>query len=143
MLDQVAKYNELINKTIPILKTSVNGFHACLDNGYRVSVQWGAGTYSDNHDVILRGNIEQWINKPLKSKTAEVAVFNPAGELIETPFSDGDTIIGWVYPDKIAQIITWAKNITDRIACPYCGMENNRSERECHKCGAPVSTKKK
>jgi hypothetical protein len=82
--------------------TSNHGFHIHLPNGYRVSVQWGGGTYSDNHDSWDFSDV------PMSSSTAEVAVINPAGDLIETPFNQHDTVIGWQSPEQVLKIIQWA-----------------------------------
>lgn len=34
------------------------GFHITFENGWTISVQWGAGTYSDNHDAFSRYEVK-------------------------------------------------------------------------------------
>jgi len=126
---------------LPTVETSPNGYHIHLPNGYKVSVQWGAGTYSDYHDLILRGHYEDWEFKKLNSKTAEVAVIDPHGELMETPWSGGDTIMGWQYANDVKKIIEWALTLGGK-ECPYCGAVHDNGINECKKCGAPQGGKK-
>lgn len=85
--------------------TSQHGFWIHLNNGYVVSVQWGGGTYSDNHDTFDYRDIS------MESKTAEIAVINPAGELIETPFQPNDTVIGWQTMEQVSKIVDWASKL--------------------------------
>lgn len=120
----------------PVIETRVNGYHIHLPNGYKVSVQWAAGTYSDYHDLILRGRYADWVFEPLNSKTAEVAVIDPRGELIETPWSDGDTVMGWQYQNDVIKIIEWAVTLGGG-KCPYCGSVHPNGVHECEKCGGP------
>jgi hypothetical protein len=85
--------------------TSNHGFHICLPNGYTVSVQWGGGKYADNHDSWDFGNT------PMRSSTAEVAVINSTGDLIETPFNPHDTVIGWQSMKDVKKIVEWASEL--------------------------------
>lgn len=85
--------------------TSNHGFHIYLANGYRVSVQWGGGTYSDNHETW------DFSDRPMQSSTAEVAVINPEGKLIETPFNPHDTVIGWQSMEDVKKIVIWASQL--------------------------------
>lgn len=55
-----------------------NGFHMTFDNGYTISVQWGIGTYSDNHlDMSFD------FDKIKPSKTAEIAVLDSNEDLVD------------------------------------------------------------
>jgi hypothetical protein len=102
MFDIIPYENSIIGG-IEIVATSKHGFHVCLTNGYKVSVQWGGGLYADNY------HSRDYSNVSMKSTTAEVGVFNPAGDLIETPFSDGDVVAGWQTPEQVLETIEWAK----------------------------------
>jgi hypothetical protein len=94
-----------VNSSFKAKATSNHGFHIYLPNGYKVSVQWGGGTYSDNHDSWDFSDIS------MKSNTAEVAVINPDGDLIETPFNPHDTVIGWQSTEDVMTIVRWASQL--------------------------------
>lgn len=132
-------FQERVSIKLPVVPTGRNGFHIHLPNGYIVSVQWGAGTYSDNHTLSERKGWENWGKEFLRSATAEVAVFNPKGDIVETPFNDGDTVIGWQREDDVQKIIQWAKKLPRSNVCAHCGMPNDPANFECNKCGAPVN----
>jgi hypothetical protein len=53
------------------------GFHLTFENGWTISVQWGAGMYSDNHDAWASGEIRE------ASEVAEVAIVDPAGSILD------------------------------------------------------------
>ena len=42
------------------------------------------------------------------SMDAEVAVLDAAGEFLETPFNEDDTVIGYQRPDDVLKIMEWA-----------------------------------
>lgn len=44
-------------------------------------------------------------------RSVEVAVFNPAGDMI--PFQSGDTVKGWVKSEELVQILLWASQQTN------------------------------
>lgn len=69
------------------------GFWMTFDNGFKVSVQWGFGTYSED-----RRNY----NKKT-SVDAEVAVFDANGDMVT--FADGDSIQGWIKPEDVAGLL--------------------------------------
>ena len=128
-----------ISGKLPVIPTGKNGFHICLRNDYKVSVQWEAGTYSDNHDSAMEALRSGTFGKKfLSSNTAEVAVINPKEELIETPFSDGDISMGWQSVDDVRKIIQWAKKLPTANVCPWCAMPNDPANFECNKCGGPL-----
>ena len=66
--------------------TSQQGFYIRFANGYQISVQFGAGNYSD------------W-----GKTTAEVAVFTPDGDLVE--LGKYDDVLGHVKPERVAELI--------------------------------------
>lgn len=110
MFDVSSLSNAIVSSSaiIPGLEfeaTSLHGFHIHLGNGYRVSVQWGGGLYADNYNSMDYRNI------PMKSATAEVAVINPASDLIITPFNPSNTVIGWQSPSDVLKIVEWASKL--------------------------------
>ena len=68
-----------------------NGFHIAFSNGYSISVQWGAGTYSDNQHLTD-------IRQRAMSKCVEVAAFGRDGKMIGDPK-------GWVDVDDLPAIM--------------------------------------
>tara|TARA_Y100000296_G_C5112304_1_gene225819 strand:+ start:458 stop:766 length:309 start_codon:yes stop_codon:yes gene_type:complete len=95
----------MVNKKLPSLTTphftsNGKGYQMTFKNGYCVSVQFGPGNYCERRgagfDAVqtTANNGEVW-----RSKTAEVAIFNPDGTF------DGD-VQGWLNPDEVAEIIT-------------------------------------
>lgn len=62
-----------MNKLLSI-ELCVCGFHLNYENGYAISIQFGSGTYSDN-------NLKMY-GKEEETKTVEVAIVNPNGDLI-------------------------------------------------------------
>lgn len=62
--------------------------------GYLLSVVWGTGTYSDN--LGIREGYA-WVEC---SSTAEVAVIDPSGHLVDL-FGWGDTAKGYCTPDEV------------------------------------------
>ncbi len=80
------------------------GFQLTFENGWTVSVQFGPMHYCDNRkDFGIAEAIKNRGAKPAVSKTAEVAVINPAGDLIE--LTEHDTVKGWVSADEVAKLI--------------------------------------
>ena len=75
--------------------TMNKGFHMKFDNGFSVSVQWGSGNYCSNRASSVRSGA------PVPaSTTAEVAAFDPTGNII--PLSEGDGfVMGWMSPDRV------------------------------------------
>lgn len=79
-----------------------NGFQLPLPNGLKISVQWGAGSYSDNYDADFGAT-------PLYADVVEVGVVVPGKGLLQTPFSNGDTVHAYCTLKDLWKIITWAK----------------------------------
>jgi len=65
------------------------GIHLTFPNGWTVSIQFGAGNYCDNYDLLLEGDrIKLWTEKPdLESSTAEVWCWNDKKHYPEEPLS--------------------------------------------------------
>ena len=99
--------------------TRRSGFRMGFDNGLYVSVQWGAGTYSDNHM-----NFDFTFSENAESNRAEVAVIYEEKDLFIDPqeFSttDLDTdgmVAGYLSAEQVAEIIFYASTISkDRVA---------------------------
>lgn len=75
------------------------GFHVTFENGWTVSVQFGAGSYCDNYDEDILA-----IGEPSSSSCAETAVIAPSGELVA--LSDGaDTVQGYQSPAEVLRLL--------------------------------------
>jgi hypothetical protein len=85
--------------------TGKNGFHITFTNGYTVSVQFGPGTYSDNHgaDFKLYRNPEF-----MTSNTVECAVWAGDGAMIKRPSFGGDTVGSYMTPEDMLKLMNWA-----------------------------------
>lgn len=81
--------------------THGKGFRIKFENGWAVSVQFGPGNYCDNYDREI-GKEEAACGKE-GSRTAEVAVINPKGDLIE--LSNGDTVDGYVTAKRVLELL--------------------------------------
>ena len=85
------------------------GFHMTFENGLSASVQWGFGTYTDNH-------YKSGFEDTTTSTTAEVAVANEDGELIDlVPFLPedcraNDVVCGHLSPDEVVEFLIRVKN---------------------------------
>lgn len=79
------------------------GFHTTFENGYTVSVQWGAGNYCDNY---FPKDKDFSCKKPAESNTAEVAAFDPRDEFVDLfkvcPDLHTDGIVaGYLTPEEV------------------------------------------
>ena len=86
--------------------TGNKGFHVQFDNGFTISVQWGPGNYAGNREMPYTLNN---LTVPA-SKTAEIAIFAPDGEMV--PFKDGDTVQGYVTADQVLPYINAVASCT-------------------------------
>ena len=84
-----------------------NGYNMTFENGYTVSVRW--------HKCInyITGRTVGCSTAAMEamatdSMDAEVAVLDAAGEFLETPFNEDDTVIGYQRPDDVLKIMEWA-----------------------------------
>ena len=76
-----------------MLKITGTGFHMTFANGWTASVQFGPGTYSDNHDADFEPP-----QFPYKSGDAEVAAWNGKGGLVKL---GADTVAGRLDADAV------------------------------------------
>lgn len=92
-----------------VFTTRVGGFHITFPNGLCISVQIGAGMYSDNHS-----NIYDWDKQvgSYESDTAEIAVLHKNNLLI--PFDDWyDQVKGYCTLEEVWDVMKKIKEITD------------------------------
>lgn len=84
------------------------GFQLKFSNGFTVSVQFGPYNYCANGNLPPQAwGMDRATTPVPKSPNAEVAVFHPNGEFL--PMAGvGDTVRGWVTPDDVARLISWA-----------------------------------
>ena len=94
--------------------TMRKGFRMTFENGYTVSIQWGAGNYCDNH---FPEDKDFSFSKDAVSDTAEAAVISPSRNLVDPAnfiqcFTDGE-VAGWLTPEEVAELIykvsTWPR----------------------------------
>jgi hypothetical protein len=81
--------------------TGGKGFHITFENGYSISVQFGPGNYSDNHDMAI--GAQDLEAGRIGSTTAEIAIIGLDGQLEKRP--GGDTVEGYVSPERVAEVI--------------------------------------
>lgn len=96
------------NKQQRFAITSGQGFQITFQNGWMLSVQFGAGHYCDRRtktDIVKPGAREVW-----DSPDAECAIRSSSGALVEWPKEfggTGDTIRGWVTPNELVPVVLW------------------------------------
>jgi len=90
--------------------TQSKGFGIKFANGYRVSVQFGPGNYCDNYDMDI-GRDEVEAGKE-GSYTAECAVINPSGNLIDLPGLD-DQVTSRSTSEQVLKLMVWASMLGD------------------------------
>lgn len=99
--------------------TQGKGFHIAFENGYTVSVQFGYGNYCDNKhasppDTTSKGyEYHQKTLGETGSSDAEVAVWNPEGDMIcakEYGECGSDTVAGWLLPAEVVKVLVWAES---------------------------------
>ena len=87
--------------------TMRKGIQMTFENGLRVSVQWGAGNYCENH---FPSDMDFSFSKDAKSSDAEVAVIykseflDPRHFIDEEISGDGD-VAGYLSAEQVAKII--------------------------------------
>lgn len=92
--------------------TGGSGFHITFENGWTVSVQFGPGTYTDNHDAIdlLADSGPRTVCAATGEKgssTAECAVWGPDHKMRE--HGDwGDTVSNRSTPTEVLELLNWA-----------------------------------
>ena len=98
--------------------TMNKGFHMKFANGFAVSVQWGVGNYCDNKWASGRFG-----DAVPASTTAEVAAFDPEGNMID--LTTGDQVVGYLTANEVLAFMTAVSNLTaDNISEPLMIAEN-------------------
>lgn len=82
------------------------GFQITFENGYTVSVQFGAGNYCDNRTDALDA-IAIKSDTDLECRNAEVAIIDHNNNFVEFS-SSGESVLGEIDPNKVAEMIAWA-----------------------------------
>ena len=88
--------------------TDNKGFRITFDNGYTVSVQFGAGNYSSNYNLDILASH----NKPMSAELAETALLDPDGNFV--PYA-GDDVQGYRTPEQVLELLQYASK---RMAWP-------------------------
>jgi hypothetical protein len=81
------------------------GFHITFENGYTVSVQFGAGNYCDNYAL---GIMEYHDKAVPPSRTAETALLAPNGDFVQ--YKD-DVVQGRQTPEDVLELMNYAASI--------------------------------
>jgi hypothetical protein len=94
--------------------TGGKGFGITFENGWYVSVQFGPFNYCDNRDynMPLNGDFEKRDKEVGRKgcKNAECAVFDPAGEMIDFPGNEHDTVKGWMDVNEVMELLNKVRN---------------------------------
>jgi hypothetical protein len=78
--------------------TDNKGFHMEFANGFKASVQWGRGNYCDN-----KFHPGHWGEEVPPSRDAEVAAFDPEGNMIDMPH--GDQVQGYLSANEVLRFL--------------------------------------
>ena len=86
------------------------GFQVTFDNGFTVSVMFGAGNYCENrfNEIEVGDTVNVW--SKYDSVSAEIAVIGPDDNFV-TGFPgcpDCDQVRGWVTPNEMLEVMNWA-----------------------------------
>ena len=85
-----------------LIATENKGFHLTFNNGWTISVQWGATNYCSNRMVDTNKN-----NQMLESASAEIAIWDENNE--DFDFGGGQFSLGWLTPNEVADWISVVK----------------------------------
>ena len=85
--------------------TGGKGFHITFENGWTISVQFGPGNYCDNYGMSIGGKEDIEAGKG-GSTTAECAIFNPDGEMIEHK-GWGNIVSSRSTPAEVLKYMSW------------------------------------
>lgn len=94
--------------------TRGKGFHITFDNGYCISVQFGAGNYCENRDFVADG----CLFTPASDKDAgekgsrdcEIAIFDPQNNMLHVE-EWGDEVKGWVTPNELLEWMEYTSKL--------------------------------
>jgi hypothetical protein len=89
------------------------GFHIVFKNNIEVSVQFGLGSYSDNH---FNTDSHKFLYGYVECQNAEIAIKNKNGEFITKEYCKkfdpafNSNTLSFVTPDELPDILIWARN---------------------------------
>ena len=81
------------------------GFRLTFENGWSISVQFGACNYCDHYNAAIgvERNFDFW-----SSDTAETAAINPNGELIVVPWHESsDSVQPYQSINDVMKLMAW------------------------------------
>lgn len=97
--------------------TNSKGFSITFENGWTVSVQFGAFNYCDNYRID-KGNEEKYIGMTIEqqnffagesgSKLAETALIDEDGDFFEYA---GDNVQGYRTPAQVLELLNYASEL--------------------------------
>ena len=93
------------------------GFSIGFDNGYALSVKFGPGTYSDNYDMSIYGNVAKARDTAtdyIESSTAEIAVLKDGALMSFDAGGGAERTLGWVSTSLIPSLLTAVSEGDDR-----------------------------
>ena len=91
------------------IATQNKGFRMKFDNGFEISVQWGAENYCEKKS--FNTDIDPRKERIWESTSAEIAVFNEEGIV---PIGGDDQVIGWLSSNEVASVITIVSSSKDK-----------------------------
>lgn len=99
---------------VTVFKSMYGGFHIQFENGICVSVQFRWANYCenrDNKDYAGFPIVKTRDDSLVKSKDAEIAIWDKDNNWITDEFfEDGDQVQGYVTPEKLLEVLNWAKD---------------------------------
>jgi len=101
LLSLHSNQKEIMTKS-KLIATENKGFHLTFNNGWTISVQWGATNYCSNKMVDTNKN-----NPMLESASAEIAIWDENNE--DFDFGGGQFVLGWLTPNEVADWISVVK----------------------------------
>ena len=99
------------------------GFHMTFENGWTVSVMFGAGSYSDNYGIGFLQAVDI-----LQCANAEVAVFKRGKPMYRHPYFDNGTVSSDYTPKMVLDLMTWAEALDPDFDYDSETSENEESE---------------
>lgn len=67
-------------------------------DGWTLSIQWSAGTYSSNHDAMIEAH-----DDVPDATEAEIAIWPDGGGMVT--WADGDTVQGWCSLERVLRVL--------------------------------------
>ena len=87
------------------------GFRITFENGWTISVQFGPGNYCDNYNMSFMPDPKEASRTAGEngSTTAECAVLNPSGSLVDLPkrFAENDQVTNRSTPAEVLDLMKW------------------------------------